>query len=92
MNVDEQVNISTLKCLPNHFLHTDYLWGRLLHWVHPLAVEVETCETAAVVPDDDSIRVQHRHNLEYECVTEDARFSFIAQHHIYDSFHDEGTV
>lgn len=92
VDVHEEMNVSALQRLLYHFFHAHDLRRRLLHWVHPLTIEVEAGEAASVVAHDDAIRVEHRNNFENEGVSEDARFSLVAQHHFNDTFHNEGTV
>eukprot|EP00965_Chrysotila_dentata_P099312 3283446-Pleurochrysis_carterae.AAC.2 len=42
-----------------------------------LSVEVESGETASVVAEDHTVRVEHRHNLEHEMAAEIARLDAV---------------
>ena len=92
MDIYEEMNVSTLKCLTHHFFHTHYFRGRLLHRVQPLAVEVQSCQTTSVVTDNYAVRVEHWYNFEDERVSEDSCLSLITKHRIDDTFHDKRAI
>ena len=46
--------------------------GRMqcLVWRLPSSVKITSCQTTPIVPVDDTIGVEHRHDLEYEILTQ----------------------
>ena len=69
MDVYKKVDIAALQRLSHHFLHAYDLWRRLLNRIRPLAVEIEASQTAAIVPYNDAVWVEHRHDFKDECIT-----------------------
>ena len=56
--------------------------------VVPNTVQIYTCQIAASRPIDHSVRIEHRHNLKDEIVTENFSIKRGASEVVQDSLHD----
>lgn len=69
VEVTEEKDVSTFESFLHHQLGVIEDWVLLAAGPNPLAIEIQPYNTAPIVPDNDSIRVQHGDNFEYECVS-----------------------
>ena len=89
VDVDVQVDVSALQCLPHHLLHGRYLWSCFDTWVDVLTVQVKPCQTAAVVADNDPIWVEHGYDLENKDVPQLLCFLLVTKQQLHYALHDE---
>ena len=92
VDVDVQVYVSAFEGLPYHFLHRRYLRSGFDARVDVLSVQVEPCQTTAVVPDYDSVRVEHRDDFENKNIPQLLGLFLVAEQKLYYAFHDERAV
>ena len=92
VNVDEDVDVSAFQGFAHHFFHACNLGTGFDRRGDPLSVQVEARETAAVVADYNSVRVQHWYYFEDVRIAELSGFLLISQNELNDTFHDEATV
>ena len=92
VDVDVHVDVSAFESLPHHLLHRGYLWGGFDAWVDVLYVQVESCEAAPVVADDDAVWVEHRDDFENKDIPQLLGLPLVAKQKLDYAFHDEGAV
>ena len=73
MNITDQEDFSVFLKLFNH--HFGMIYGRmqLLIWINPLPIKVNSSQITSCIAINDTIRVQHWYDFEYEVVAEDPR-------------------
>ena len=59
---------------------------------NPLTVEIVAHKRAPIVTNDDTVRVQHRHDLEYESAPQELGMLIVADQEVYDAIHEPGCV
>ena len=89
VNVNEEVDLPALKSLSYHLLHSENLGGLGLVRLHPLPVQIETSQRAAVVSSYHAVRVKHGHNFEYIGIAECLCLAVIAHYELKEALHDE---
>lgn len=89
VNVDEQEDLPALERLLDHFLHREDFCRILIGGVLPLPIQVEPHQIAAIVPDDDTIGVQHGNHLEDESITQYFGVLFVADDELEEAFNDK---
>ena len=62
-------------------------WVQRFTWILPSPVEIASCQAASVVSVDDTIRIQHRDDLEDEFVSQLRSSRVAANQEVDDSFH-----
>lgn len=87
MQVTVKGKVSLVCKLGNKLLRV--VDGRMKNftWVFPPSVEIAAGQTAPVVPIDDSIWVEHWHNLEHKFVSQLIGLGIIADQKVYDTLH-----
>ena len=68
MKIAKEQYVTALKCLSHHHFHCEIFWVQFGPRRDPLSIEVLPRERAAIISDNDSIRVEHWHNFENEVV------------------------
>ena len=63
---------------------------KLLIRLDPLSVQIDTRQVTPRIPIDNSIRVQHGYDLEYEVITEDPRAQTRPHQIVYYTFYHVG--
>ena len=89
MEVAVHLNFPALKCLAEHLLDGVALWKQLWAWIGILPIQVMAREAASVVPYDDAVGVEHRHNLENVPFSQSLCRLFVAYQVLNKSFHHE---
>ncbi len=87
MQVTVEQNLSLLSQLFDHFTRVPHRRKRLFEHCLVITVQVATGERASVVADHHSVRVQHRHYLENERVTQKLRVRRVSQQIVQKAFH-----
>lgn len=92
VEVAVQVNFATLERLSDHLFDGVALREELGTRVDVLAVQIVAGETAAVVANNNSVRVEHWHYFEDVAVTEDNGSCIVADKVLNEALHDERAV
>ena len=86
MEIAIKKNVSWLKCFLDHLFYSVYFRGNALVSVDILPVKIHSTHRAvSVVTNDNSVRVQHRHNFENERVSKSIGYLVIG---FYKSVHE----
>ena len=89
MNVATECYLTFLFCLfYQHLCVVDWGMG-LFGWFDPLPVEVGAWQVAAVVADDNTVDVQHGHDLEDKVLPEHPRSGTVTQQKVNHVLNDK---
>ena len=77
MEIAEEENVSTLQRSLHHQLRVVIDRVKLARGANPLSIQVLSHQRAPVVAHDDSVRVQHRYNLEDEGASQELRMLIV---------------
>jgi len=69
MKITEEEDRSRIKSLLHHQLSMVISRVQLVIGSNPLPIEVNTCQTASIIANNDTIRVQHRYDFKDESVS-----------------------
>ena len=87
MEVAKEEDVTTFQCPLHHQLCVVVNRVELAGRSNPLAIEVLAHQRAAVVTNDDTVRVEHGHDFEHECVSEELGAVLIAHKEVYHAIH-----
>ena len=88
MQVAEEDQLSLLMHRMYHFLDVVDDWMKHLGWHLPSTVEVAACQRTSIVTIDNSIRIEHRYDLEHEHVTKQLGLRIVGvSEEVEHSFH-----
>lgn len=60
-----------------------FLW-----WLQPLSIKICSGKIAAVVANDHTVDIEHRHNLEYEILSQGLGYDAVPEQEVYDVLND----
>lgn len=87
-----QIDLAAFERLLYHLLYRVAFREEFRTRVEVLPVQVVTRQATPIVADDDAIRVEHRHYLEYVAISQLHGHRFVADQVSYDTFHDKGAI
>lgn len=87
MNVAIQFDLSALESLFNEIFNALNLRSNLRVRINILSIEIKAAQTTSVVSNDYSIRIEHRHYLEYISISQDFGCLLWTRQEIYDALH-----
>lgn len=70
MEIAVQHKLSFLFHPFDHLLRVEYRRVQFFVWVDPLSIQVHHTQIAAIVPHNNPVRIEHRHDLEDEVLAE----------------------
>jgi len=70
MYINEEVDVSTFECLPDHLFHSVYFRRILVARHLPLSIQIKTGQVSSIVAAYHTVRIQHRNYFEDEYVAQ----------------------
>lgn len=89
VEITVKINFAAFECLSYHLFNCIAFWEKLWTRVDILAVEVMARQATSIVADDNTVRVQHRHNFENISITKCHGSVIVANKILDESLHDE---
>ena len=87
MHVAEEENVTALQRALHHQLGVVVDRVELARGTDPLTVQILAHQRTSVVSNDDTIGVEHGHNLEDECAPEELRLVIVAHQKVNHAIH-----
>ena len=77
VKVSEDQELTLFYKVVNHLLGVVNRWVEHFRWRLPSAIQITSCERAAIIAIDDTVRVQHGNNFENKVLSKDLRLGDI---------------